>query len=335
MSKTYFVTGAAGFIGFHLCNKLLQENNKVIALDNFNDYYDVSLKQARINQLNNLYLQKAKLWNFEKGDINDINLLEKIFDKYKPEFVINLAAQAGVRNSIENPKSYLTSNILGFGNILECCKKYKIEHLIYASSSSVYGDKNIPPYSEKDYVESPVSLYAATKKANELMAHAYSHLFKIPSTGVRFFTVYGPWGRPDMAPMIFTKSIFSKEPIRIYNNGEMARDFTYIDDVVEFLSRLITIPPIADSDNKNPYRIVNIGNSTSINLMKFIEILEREIGFESIKNFMDMQLGDVKVTYADTRYVEKLTNYKAQTNLSDGIKSFINWYRLYYQEIKS
>lgn len=334
MSKTYFVTGAAGFIGFHLCNKLLQENNKVIGLDNLNNYYDVSLKQARVNELNNLYLQKEKLWNFEKGDINDINLLSKIFDTYKPEFVINLAAQAGVRNSIDNPKSYLTSNILGFGNILECCKKYKIEHLIYASSSSVYGDKNIPPYSEKDNVDSPVSLYAASKKTNELMAHAYSHLFKIPSTGVRFFTVYGPWGRPDMAPMIFTKSIFSKEPIRIYNNGEMSRDFTYIDDVIEFLSRLITIPPIVDSDNKNPYRIVNIGNSTSINLMMFIKILEREIGLDSIKNFMDMQLGDVKVTYADTRYIEELTNYKAQTNLSDGIKSFINWYKLYYQKFK-
>ena len=332
MSKTYFVTGAAGFIGFHLCKKLLQEKNKVIGLDNLNSYYDISLKQARLNELNKQFKQNSNLWDFKKGDINDISLLDKIFENYNPEFVINLAAQAGVRNSIDNPESYLSSNILGFGNILECCKKYNIEHLVYASSSSVYGDKNIPPYSEKDKVDSPVSLYAATKKANELMAHAYSHLFKIPSSGIRFFTVYGPWGRPDMAPMIFTKSIFSQESIKVYNNGDMSRDFTYIDDAIEFLSRIITIPPIEDQDNKNPYRIVNIGNSTSINLMNFIETLETEIGIKSKKNFLGMQLGDVKRTNADTKYIEELTNYKAQTNLSNGIKSFINWYKLYYKK---
>ena len=332
MSKTYFVTGAAGFIGFHLCKKLLQEKNKVIGLDNLNSYYDISLKQARLNELNKQFKQNSNLWDFKKGDINDISLLDKIFENYNPEFVINLAAQAGVRNSIDNPESYLSSNILGFGNILECCKKYNIEHLVYASSSSVYGDKNIPPYSEKDKVDSPVSLYAATKKANELMAHAYSHLFKIPSSGIRFFTVYGPWGRPDMAPMIFTKSIFSQESIKVYNNGDMSRDFTYIDDAIEFLSRIITIPPIEDQDNKNPYRIVNIGNSTSINLMKFIDTLETEIGIKSKKNFLGMQLGDVKRTNADTKYIEELTNYKAQTNLSNGIKSFINWYKLYYKK---
>ncbi len=332
MSKTYFITGAAGFIGFHLCKKLLQEKNKVIGLDNLNSYYDISLKQARLNELNKQFKQNSNLWDFKKGDINDISLLDKIFENYNPEFVINLAAQAGVRNSIDNPESYLSSNILGFGNILECCKKYNIEHLVYASSSSVYGDKNIPPYSEKDKVDSPVSLYAATKKANELMAHAYSHLFKIPSSGIRFFTVYGPWGRPDMAPMIFTKSIFSQESIKVYNNGDMSRDFTYIDDAIEFLSRIITIPPIEDQDNKNPYRIVNIGNSTSINLMKFIDTLETEIGIKSKKNFLGMQLGDVKRTNADTKYIEELTNYKAQTNLSNGIKSFINWYKLYYKK---
>ena len=332
MSKTYFITGAAGFIGFHLCKKLLQEKNKVIGLDNLNSYYDISLKQARLNELNKQFKQNSNLWDFKKGDINDISLLDKIFENYNPEFVINLAAQAGVRNSIDNPESYLSSNILGFGNILECCKKYNIEHLVYASSSSVYGDKNIPPYSEKDKVDSPVSLYAATKKANELMAHAYSHLFKIPSSGIRFFTVYGPWGRPDMAPMIFTKSIFSQESIKVYNNGDMSRDFTYIDDAIEFLSRIITIPPIEDQDNKNPYRIVNIGNSTSINLMKFIDTLEIEIGVKSKKNFLGMQLGDVKRTNADTKYIEELTNYKAQTNLSNGIKSFINWYKLYYKK---
>ena len=259
--------------------------------------------------------------------------LEKIITSYKPNIIINLAAQAGVRFSIQNPSRYINSNIVGFGNLLEIVKNFKIEHIIYASSSSVYGGNSKIPFSEKDPVDNPVSIYAATKKANELMAYSYSHLYNIPITGIRFFTVYGPWGRPDMAPMIFTKAILSSEPINIFNKGEMYRDFTYIDDVIDSLVKLIGIPPKTSCNKNNkkvPNRIVNIGHGNPIKLMDFIEILEKELGLKSKKVFKSMQMGDVKKTYADKTYMEELIGHKEPISLEDGINKFIKWYKLYF-----
>ena len=334
------VTGAAGFIGFHVCSRLIDEDFNVIGLDNNNSYYDTNLKTRRLFELKKK--NKKNKWTFVNGDLQDHDLLNKIFKNYNPNIVIHLGAQAGVRYSIENPKLYVNSNLIGFANILECCRNNEIKNFIYASSSSVYGGNTKVPFSENDQVNHQVSLYAATKKSNEILAHSYSHLYNIPSTGLRFFTVYGPWGRPDMAPMIFAKSIFSKQKIKIFNNGDMYRDFTYIDDVVEIIFRLIKRPATKNQDfDKNnpdpatswaPFRIFNIGNDKPISLMKFIKTLEKEIGIEAEKEFLEMQPGDVKATHSNNELIREWTNYKPITDLEDGIKKFISWYCTFYNK---
>mgnify|MGYP001157147470 FL=1 len=335
------VTGSAGFIGFHVCKKLIKNQIEFLSIDNLNNYYCSDLKKARLRDLENKCSQYACEWNFVEGDIINMVLLYEIFKKFNPDTVIHLAAQAGVRYSISNPESYTNSNLLGFSNILECCRNFNIKNFIYASSSSVYGGNTKIPFSESDTVDHPISLYAATKKSNEIMAHAYSHLYNIPSTGLRFFTVYGPWGRPDMAPMIFTKSILSNNPLTVFNNGDISRDFTYIDDVVEIIFRLIKKPAQIDKsfDRSNPqphkswspHRIYNIGNSNPISIMEFIESLEKEFNIKSKKIFKPMQPGDVQFTAADTSLIENLTNFKPNTSISKGIKKFATWYRNYYK----
>tara|TARA_A100001388_G_C28762116_1_gene498421 strand:- start:1032 stop:2054 length:1023 start_codon:yes stop_codon:yes gene_type:complete len=339
MKDRILVTGSAGFIGFHVCKELINMGSNVIGIDNINDYYDINLKHARLNELFKASKEQKKgRFSFIKCNLEDKNNLASVFKENLPKKVVNLAAQAGVRYSIDYPDKYINSNLVGFGNLLEECKNHEIEHLLYASSSSIYGGNTKIPFSEHDFVDCPISLYAATKKANELMAHAYSNLFKIPTTGIRLFSVYGPWGRPDMAPMLFTKAILSSEPIKIFNNGEMSRDFTYIDDVTDAIVKLLEIPPLSkndkenlDLDNSTPYRVVNIGNNTSINLMEFIEILEVELNQKAIKIFEKMQLGDVKKTYADISYIKKLINYQPNTHLKEGIRNFINWYKEFYK----
>ncbi len=340
MSRKILVTGAAGFIGFHLCKKLLENKEDIIGLDNMNKYYELDLKKARLLELDKATENNKERWKFIEGDIIDKKLINNIFENYNPKIVVHLAAQAGVRFSITNPETYLKSNLEGFMNIVEACRNKKISNLIYASSSSVYGGNTKIPFSEKDAVSHPVSLYAATKRSNELIAHAYSHLYKIPTTGLRFFTVYGPWGRPDMAPMIFTKSIFSREPIEIFNNGNMMRDFTYIDDAVNATIKLIEKPAYADktfdkecpnpSSSWAPYRIFNIGNQESIPLMNFIELLEKEIGIKAIKTFKEFQLGDVQSTSASTELLNNWTGLKPYTSINKGIRNFIEWYKSYY-----
>ncbi|MBO8219541.1 NAD-dependent epimerase [Prochlorococcus marinus] len=333
------VTGAAGFIGYHLSAKLINDGFTVIGFDNLNNYYDVNLKKARLEKLKKIK-DKENSFVFKKGDLINKDYLNSIFYEYKPSFVINLAAQAGVRYSIENPKAYIESNIVGFSNILECCREYLTEHLLYASSSSVYGGNSNLPLREEDNVDHPVSLYGATKKSNELMAHSYSHLYNIPTTGLRFFTVYGPWGRPDMALFLFTKAILNKEPINIFNNGNMIRDFTYIDDVVESVSRLLEKKPTRDSkfelsnpkphQSWAPYKIFNIGNSSPINLMDYIINIEEILEIKAIKNFMPMQDGDVKSTESDTKELEEYIGYKPNTTIKEGISRFISWYKSFY-----
>ena len=340
MQEKILVTGSAGFIGYHLCNRLIKENFEVIGLDNLNDYYDVSLKKSRNQILKKLSIERQNNYYFYKIDISDLQLVKNIFISHKPKIVINLAAQAGVRYSIDNPHSYGYSNLIGFLNILECCRNFSVKHLIYASSSSVYGGNQKLPFCETDFVDNPVSLYAATKKANELMANAYSHLYNIPSTGLRFFTVYGPWGRPDMAPMIFADAILHKKPINVFNYGDMQRDFTYIDDIIESLYRLINRAPIKNLGNKlatirdtisnAPHQIFNIGNSKKIKLMDFIEELEKSFNLKADKNFLEIQPGDVKSTFADCSKLEKYINFKPNTKLSYGINKFANWYKEYY-----
>ena len=342
MDEKILVTGCAGFIGFHVCKQLLNKGLFVIGLDNINDYYDVLLKKARLKELDKFSKNKSNgEFLFIKGDLTDENSLKNISKLYLPKKVIHLAAQAGVRYSIKNPSSYINSNLVGFSNILEFCKDNQVKHLIYASSSSIYGGNRKVPFSEKDFVDYPVSLYAATKKSNELMAHSYSHLFKLPSTGIRLFTVYGPWGRPDMAPMIFTKSILSSKPIKIFNNGDMYRDFTYIDDVSEAILKLLYLPPKYLNDNINlnsselpeltPHRIINIGSGNPINLLDFIEIIENEINIKAIRVFEKMQLGDVKKTYADNSYLKDLIKFKPHTSLRNGIREFVRWYKNFYK----
>ena len=340
MYKRILITGSAGFIGYHLCRRLLLQGEDILGYDNICNYYDVNLKISRLNELKNLSITLNKKIELVKGDLKDKDKIQSIFASFKPEIVINLAAQAGVRYSLINPYDYGNSNLIGFLNILECCRNYKIKNFIYASSSSVYGGNKKIPFMEDDSVDHPVSLYAATKRANELMAHSYSHLFSIPSIGLRFFTVYGPWGRPDMAPMIFTKSIIEGKPINIFNHGEMKRDFTYIDDIVETIVRLLDKPAIMNSnfDKKfpkasqswAPHLIFNIGNSEPVNLLDFINTIEQNLGIKSIKNFVDMQKGDVEVTYADTKKIENWTGFKPQTSLSFGISKFIEWYKNFY-----
>ena len=339
--RNIFVSGAAGFIGFHVCSRLIDEGFNVIGLDNINSYYETKLKTNRLFELEKKG-NKNNNWIFFKGDLQDNDLLNEIFENHNPNIIIHLGAQAGVRYSIENPKSYINSNLIGFANILECCRNKEIKNFIYASSSSVYGGNTKIPFSENDQVNHQVSLYAATKKSNEILAHSYSHLYNIPSTGLRFFTVYGPWGRPDMAPMIFTKSIFSKQKIKIFNNGDMKRDFTYIDDVVEIIFRLTKRPATKnqyfDKNNPDPatswapFRIFNIGNNNPISLMQFIKALEKEIGIEAEKEFLEMQLGDVKSTHSKNELIREWTNYEPITELEDGIKRFISWYRSYYKK---
>ena len=330
------ITGASGFIGFHLSKKLLDQSNQIIGIDNLNDYYDPSLKQSRLE-----ILGKYNNFNFHKVDLKDKAAVDNIFEAYQPTHVINLAAQAGVRYSIENPYAYVDSNLTGFMNILEACRNYPVEHLLYASSSSVYGGNKVAPFSTNHNVDHPVSLYAATKKSNELMAHTYSHLYGIPTTGLRFFTVYGPYGRPDMAYFSFTKDILEGRPIRVFNHGKMERDFTYIDDIVEGIVKLINKAPIANKDwdeSKDdlstsfaPYKIYNIGNNNPVQLMRFINALESALGKEAEKVYMDMQPGDVLRTYADVTDLERDIGFKPSTSIEDGIKRFVDWYKEFYR----
>jgi len=330
------ITGVAGFIGYHLSKKILDESYEVIGIDNLNDYYDPSLKQNRLE-----ILDKYNNFKFQKVDLKDKIAIDDIFETYQPTHVINLAAQAGVRYSIENPYAYVDSNLIGFMNILEACRNYPVDHLLYASSSSVYGGNKVAPFSTNHNVDHPVSLYAATKKSNELMAHTYSHLYGIPTTGLRFFTVYGPYGRPDMAYFSFTKDILAGNPIKVFNHGKMERDFTYIDDIVEGIVKLIGKAPLAKKDwdeSKDdlsssfaPYKIYNIGNNNPVPLMRFINALESALGKEAEKIYMDMQPGDVLRTYADVSDLERDINFKPSTSIEDGLQKFVDWYLEYYQ----
>jgi len=329
------VTGAAGFIGFHVCRELLERGDRVTAIDNLNDYYDVSLKEARLSML--LPYERFK---FIKADIADRGVMEEIFLNGGFEQVINLAAQAGVRYSLINPHAYINSNILGFLNILEGCRHNGVKHLVYASSSSVYGANETMPFSVHDNVDHPLSLYAASKKANELMAHTYSHLYKLPTTGLRFFTVYGPWGRPDMALFLFTDAIVNNKPIQVFNYGKHRRDFTFVDDISEGILR--TLDHVAEPNldwsglnpdpgsSRDPWRVYNIGNSNPVNLMDYIEALENELGRSAQKEFLPMQPGDVPDTYADIDQLIQDVHYKPNTTVKDGISRFIAWYREYY-----
>ncbi|MDD3147651.1 MAG: NAD-dependent epimerase [Candidatus Riflebacteria bacterium] len=330
------VTGAAGFIGFHLTIHLLKRGDEVVGFDNLNNYYDVKLKQDRLAILSN-----HQNFFFVQADLSDRQAVEKVFADNSFDRVINLAAQAGVRYSIENPRAYIDANIVGFMNILEACRHNKIEHLTYASSSSVYGSNTQMPFSVHHNVDHPVSLYAATKKANELMAHTYSHLYGLPTTGLRFFTVYGAWGRPDMALFLFTRAILEGKPIKVFNNGLMQRDFTYIDDIVEGIVRVsdrIALPN-ADWNGQNPdpatsrapYRIYNIGNNKPVELLRFIEIIEKKLGKTAVKEMLPMQAGDVPATYADVDDLMRDTGFAPATPLETGISRFIDWYRDYYR----
>ena len=337
---TILITGSSGFIGYHLTKKLLKSGIKVIGIDNLNTYYDVELKKARLEDLKNLSNSESLEFSFFKEDIENYKGIEKIFRKYNPTKVVNLAAQAGVRYSLENPSAYIKANIEGFSNILELSRNYSVKHLVFASSSSVYGGNTKLPFNENDNVDHPVSLYAATKKANELMAHSYSHLYNLPVTGLRFFTVYGPWGRPDMALFLFTKAILNNEEINIYNNGNMSRDFTYIDDIVESLKRIIEKIPNPNknfdyinpspSESWSPYKIFNIGNSNPTQLLDYIKAIEDATGLESKRRFMPMQPGDVENTSADTRKLEEWIHFKPNTSIKIGVKEFVKWYKHYY-----
>lgn len=334
--KRVLITGAAGFIGFSLANKLAKENvYEITGLDNINNYYDTQLKYDRLDQLGFSFqdIENEKLiasnsyqvLRFIQLDLENLEGMHALFSSRKFDLVIHLAAQAGVRHSLNNPHAYINSNITGFLNILECCKNNKIQHLVYASSSSVYGlDSNIP-FSEKEATNHPVSLYAATKKCNELMAYTYSHLYNLPVTGLRFFTVYGPWGRPDMSPMLFAKAIREGKPVKVFNHGKMKRDFTFIDDITDGINRVMQLQPAS-------YKIYNIGNSKPVELMDFIELMERSMGTAAIKQMLPMQPGDVFETYADTSSLSNDTGYKPSTSLEKGIKKFLDWYLEYYKE---
>lgn len=332
-SMKTLVTGAAGFIGFHLTHALLNRGDNVIGIDNINEYYDSNLKK---NRLENIFKNpKSVNFEFKRADICDRLFVEKLFNENKFDLVVNLAAQAGVRYSLDNPNAYIESNLLGFLNILEGCRHSKVNHLVYASSSSVYGMNLKQPFSEDDRVDFPISLYAATKKSNELMAHSYSHLFNIPTTGLRFFTVYGPYGRPDMAYFKFTKAILEGSPIDVFNNGEMRRDFTYIDDIIEGLIKVVDSPPISHSSPissaKAPYKLFNIGNNKPETLIDFIASIEKECDKKAKMNFMPMQAGDVAATYADINNLNEEFGFQPSTSIDEGIKKFVNWYRSYYE----
>ncbi|MDT3698299.1 MAG: NAD-dependent epimerase [Thermincola sp.] len=334
--EKYLVTGCAGFIGFHLAKRLLAEGRQVIGLDNLNNYYDVSLKQSRLN-----ILKQNKEFSFVEASLEDNYAVEQLFANHSFTAVINLAAQAGVRYSLENPRAYIDSNIVGFLNILEACRHHKVAQLIYASSSSVYGANTKMPFSVHHNVDHPLSLYAASKKANELMAHTYSHLYGLPTTGLRFFTVYGPWGRPDMALFLFTKAILAGETIKVFNNGKMRRDFTYIDDIVEGIVRLLNKKPAPNGawDGHNPdpgtsfapYKIYNIGNNQPVELLDFIAALEEKLGCAAKKEFLPLQAGDVPATFADVDDLMRDVGFKPMTSVKQGISNFIDWYKDYYE----
>jgi UDP-glucuronate 4-epimerase len=346
------VTGAAGFIGFHLVKSLVNNGDYVIGYDNINDYYDVNLKYGRLLECGIIKerIKEGELipsltynnYSFIKADLEDSILLNKIFAESDFDYVINLAAQPGVRYSLENPQAYIQSNVVGFLNILEACRHFKIQHLVYASSSSVYGMNEKIPFSTSDNVDHPVSLYAATKKSNELMAHTYSHLYNIPTTGLRFFTVYGPWGRPDMALFLFTKAILDGEAIKVFNDGQLERDFTYIDDIVNGIIPVISNPAKGEGDwsgynpdpskSKAPYKLYNIGNSSPVKLLDFIEAVESSIGIEAKKEFLPMQPGDVYKTWADCSGLEKDFAYDSKTDIETGVKAFVNWYKRFYEK---
>ena len=328
------VTGAAGFIGYHLVQSLLKDDHEIIGLDNFNSYYDVNLKRARINQIHN------KKFSMFEIDLVDNKSLESLFKKNDFDVVVNLAAQAGVRYSLTNPEKYIESNIIGFTNILEACRHNKIPNLVYASSSSVYGMNSEVPFSEDHSVDHPVSLYAATKRSNELMAHTYSHLFDLPTTGLRFFTVYGPWGRPDMALFLFTKAILDEEPIQVFNDGKMIRDFTYIDDIVSGVKgAILNSSKVAESDNLKlkpsissaPYRIFNLGNNQPVTLENFINAIEASAGKKAIKEYLPMQPGDVKKTFANIDKAGESLGFVPSTSIEEGVKKFVDWYIEYYE----
>ncbi|MDB3895026.1 GDP-mannose 4,6-dehydratase [Candidatus Pelagibacter sp.] len=332
--KNIFITGTAGFIGFHLAKLLLKKGFKVHGYDSINDYYDVNLKYARQN-----ILLKDKNFSTTKGLLEDNDKLMEVTDKFEPDVIIHLAAQAGVRYSLENPRAYINSNIIGAFNVMELARRHKVKHLLMSSSSSVYGANTYMPFTENDKVDTQLTIYAATKKSNESMAHSYAHLWKIPITMFRFFTVYGPWGRPDMAYFKFVSSILNNKPIDIYNNGEMYRDFTYVDDLVNGIRLLIDCIPmngkkISENDSLSPvapFRIINIGNSEKIKLIDFIDAIEETLNKKAIRNYMPMQIGDVTETWADASLLQKLTNYIPKTNYKEGIKNFVNWYRKHYQ----
>lgn len=332
----YLVTGAAGFIGFFVCQRLLAEGHRVVGMDNLNTYYDVSLKQARLARL-----QNHDRFQFQVLDLSDRVGMAALFEQQAFDRVIHLGAQAGVRYSIDNPMAYADSNLIGHLSILEGCRHHNIQHLVYASSSSVYGLNTKTPFSTHDTVDHPVSLYAASKKANELMSHTYSHLYQIPTTGLRFFTVYGPWGRPDMAPMKFAKAITEGRPIDVYNNGNLSRDFTYVDDIVEGIIRIQDKVPEGKQDwrpesgssaeSSAPYAIYNIGNGNPVQLMDFIVALEKALGIEAKKHFMPMQSGDVYTTYADTQALFEAVNYQPKTAIDEGVEKFVAWYKMFYR----
>jgi UDP-glucuronate 4-epimerase len=338
------VTGAAGFIGFHLVKALIESDNEVVGIDNINDYYDVNLKYARLKETGinrELISENKKLiisslnknYHFAKIDITDLKRLEELFENEQFTHVVNLAAQAGVRYSLENPHAYIQSNVVGFVNILECCRNYKIKHLVYASSSSVYGANAKIPFSEEDRVDHPVSLYAATKKSNELMAHTYSHLYNLPTTGLRFFTVYGPWGRPDMAMFLFTDAIENNQPIKVFNYGKMERDFTYINDIVEGVQRVVNKSIEERIERKELYKIYNIGNNSSLKLLDFIKEIEINLGKEAKKTMMAIQPGDVERTWANVEPLIKDYGYKPNTSIKVGVKEFVEWYKIFYNKI--
>lgn len=334
--KPILVTGVAGFIGFHLCQRLLARGETIIGIDNLNDYYDVNLKLARLAKLK----ENVGGFQFCKLDLSDRPGIAELFAQFQPDRVVNLAAQAGVRYSLSNPHAYVDSNLVGFTNILEGCRHHNVKHLVFASSSSVYGNNTKMPFSVQDNVDSPISLYAATKKANELMAHTYSYLYGLPTTGLRFFTAYGPWGRPDMALFIFTKAILAGKPIPVFNYGKMKRDFTYIDDIITGVVRVLDRPPrtCTESQVKSsseqkpiPYKIYNIGNNQPVELLQFIEIIEDTLGKKAQKELLPMQPGDVPATYADIEELEADVGFRPSTPLEVGIPKFVSWYRKYYQ----
>ena len=337
---TVLVTGAAGFIGFHLSTRLLQQGQAVVGFDNVNPYYDPALKRARIAQLEATAERTGSTFLLIEADLEDRIAVEAAFAEHKPQKVVNLAAQAGVRYSIENPAAYIQANLVGFGHILEGCRHHGVEHLVYASSSSVYGGNTRMPFSEHHSVDHPVSLYAASKKANELMAHTYSHLYGLPATGLRFFTVYGPWGRPDMALFLFTKAMLEGKPIKVFNKGEMVRDFTYVDDIVESLMRLLDKPAKVDlafdpqvpnpSTSWAPHRVFNIGNSNPTPLMVYIQAVEQSLGVTAVKKFLPMQPGDVPATAADTSALEAWIGFKPNTPVKEGVARCVAWYRQFY-----